>query len=262
MEPGAFWGIASFLGASLVTIFIFFVQQRLAKRTMVRQMRATARLLTRATGREVYLNGIPDAEDPELRVLAAKGLAAMRKHKWDRAVGLFSKALGHAGGTKESAALHNLIGTCHYVPGEWGRALASFSESARLAVEFGDKTGAAHALGSIGALHLDMGKLDDALDCLGASLNVFRELRDRHGEANCLSSIGLVLYAKGELGEALKFHEEALGMYREVGDRRGEASELGNFGVVYMAEGELSKALERSEQALAHNSGDIIIPGT
>jgi len=250
VDAGAFWGILSFVGAAVVAFIFFLIQDRRAKSAMVRQMLATAKMLSQAMGKEIPLDGIPEAEDPKLKVYTAKGLAAMRKCKWDKAIRLFQKALGHAAGTKPSVALFNLVGLCYDTPGRLSQALDSYEESARLAQQCGDKQGRGAALGNIGTVYSVKGEPDKALKYLEDALAIHREIGYQEGVASDLGNIGLIYRAKGEPDKALKYHEDALAIHREVGYREGVASALGNIGLIYSDKGEPDKALVCLAEAL------------
>jgi hypothetical protein len=123
MSEGLFYCVLSVGGAGLMAVVIMWIQERRSRARDIRMIRANAELLSRATGHAVYLDGIPEAEDPKLKYLAARGLVAMRKWNWDKGLRLFEKALVHAGSTKSAVGLYNLIGLCNERLYRWDDAL-------------------------------------------------------------------------------------------------------------------------------------------
>jgi tetratricopeptide (TPR) repeat protein len=196
-----------------------------------------------------YFDGLPESE-PAVRVPFEKGRAAMAAYKWDEAISHFEEAMEHAAGT-ELAALHGLVGRCHYVPGRWQEALESHEESARLAEQFGDKQGKADALDSIGAIWLDRGESTKAPAKHEEALALAREAGARPQEARALVNIGVFHYVSGEPAKAYRYYKDALKIYEETGDRQGQASLLCNIGLAHSMSGEPDKALEYCNQSLA-----------
>ena len=175
-----------------------------------------------------YYDGL-DKSKPAVRNPFEKGRAAMEAYKWDEAIGHFQDAMKHAAGT-EQVALCSLVGACHYAPGRWRQALASFEESARLAEQFTDKQGKAVALDNIGVLWRGRSVYDKALENFEAALKLAREVGARREEASALGNIGRVRLFQGESKDVvLRYFQDALKISQEAGDRYGQAAELINI---------------------------------
>jgi tetratricopeptide (TPR) repeat protein len=181
------------------------------------EMRETAKQVTLVTGRAVYLDGIPDAKDSELKAQTARGLTVMQVRKWDDAISHFQEAFNRSESLEQSAALLSLIGSCHFEQCRWQQALDSFSESARLAGQAGDKPGRAHALNYIGSVYSNKGELDHALKNHEEALAIAREAGYSHGEASTLSNIGLLYATQGKPDKALPMLVEARLIFLGIG---------------------------------------------
>jgi tetratricopeptide (TPR) repeat protein len=197
-----------------------------------------------------YRGGLPESE-PAVRVPFEKGRAAMAAYKWDEAIEHFKEATKHAAGA-ELAALHGLVGRCHFQPGRLKEALESQEESARLAEQCGDKQGKANALDRIGMIWRDRDELDKAREYHEQALTIAREIGARQEEAYALRNLGGLHIIKGESAKALRHSEDALKILEGIGDREGQALLLGDIGIELdcSEKGEKDRVLQYFERSV------------
>ena len=121
--------------------------------------------------------------------------------------------------------------------------------------------GAAHS--GFAAAYGSMGQFDKALGHSKQQLAIAVELGDATFRAAALGNLGHAFHSLGQPAEGNQFIHEALEIYRTEGDHDGECIQHANLGVTLTALGQRDLALEehRKEFALAerHNLTDRII---
>ena len=211
-----------------------------------------------------FLDGLPQAKNPELRAafedaraLQKEGYEAQSAHKHREAIACFTRALALAEDDSQRAALHLLRGNSYAYISQYKEAEGDYRETLELAESISPAEDAAQAraaaLGNLGIVYTDRGELAKAEEHHKQSLEIHMEIGNRRGEAQELGNLGLVYYLRGDLNKAEKHHKRSAAIHRDLGNRLNEAQAISNLGNVYSQSGDLGKAEEHYKQALKIN---------
>lgn len=165
-----------------------------------------------------------------------------------RALALAERALDLArrgDSPSEVAQATNRLGVAHYHLGNYERALAHYTDAARIAEEAHDLETTANTLNNIGVLYYFWGNLDRALEHYRRTLDLHRRMDDPRGLASALNNLGAVAHAAERHEEALDYFQGSLELYDELGDTDRVASSHDNIGLALLG-------LERRQEALSH----------
>ncbi|PWT81247.1 MAG: hypothetical protein C5B57_10890, partial [Blastocatellia bacterium] len=120
----------------------------------------------------------------------------------------------------EAASWHQL-GRIYQEQRQWDEAERHYREAARINVERGHITAAAHTWGKMALLAQEAGKPRSAEDWYRKALDVYRQVGDHKQVADVLNSLAALLRNQSDrLGDALELAEEALA----VAQRRDRAA--------------------------------------
>ena len=201
----------------------------------------------------IWLDGIAETDDKELKILTSQALEYAKKEEHAKAVEYIEKALLITVTASERAALKNLIGGSLLVIGKTKESIINFQDVLVIAERFDSieiKTVVIEAFNQLSKIYHTIGDLKSALNFHGKAIRLSREIGDRQGEAKALGNISNISSDKGETDEALKYLKEALKIDREIGYRQGEAFDLSNISNIYSDKGETDEALKYLKEAL------------
>jgi tetratricopeptide (TPR) repeat protein len=173
-------------------------------------------------------------------------------------IDLHTRLQGHLTDPWTTAASLLNLGTCHFLLGDYPRAIELYQQALTIAREIGDRQVEATALGNLGNSYGDLSQTERAIELYQQALAIDGEIGDRLGEATDLCRLGICYAALGQTHQAIELHEQALAIAQGLGDRQGEATYLANLGLYYADLGQTHQAIELYQQALtiAREIGD------
>lgn len=121
------------------------------------------------------------------------------------------------------------LGTAHSLI-QPQKAISSYRQAVKIAVESKDLFGKGNALGGLGNAYASIGQDAMAIECYNQCLLLLSELSDQRGTARTLTHLGNIYAGRGESRVAIEFYEQALEIAKVIDDRRGEAAALCNLG--------------------------------
>jgi predicted ATPase/serine/threonine protein kinase len=135
--------------------------------------------------------------------------------------------------------------------GDYASADALIGESLEIALQLGDKQGAAVFLNALAIIALDRGDLSVARSVFEESLVLWRELGDQKSIARSLSNLANIVKLQGDNAGAGSLYVEALSIFRRIGDWTGVAWSMNYQGDVARDQGDSAAARTMYEQSLA-----------
>ena len=137
------------------------------------------------------------------------------------------------------------LGWCHYMLGDYERALSFLTQSDALAATHGYAGERQLALQMAGNVHHRQGDGARAADAFRRSLAIARELGDQKRAAELLSNLAIVALDRGQIDAAAAFVTEALQIKRGIGDFAAIQHSLLTQGQIEERRGEHSAAEQR-----------------
>ncbi|MDQ5854174.1 MAG: tetratricopeptide repeat protein, partial [Chloroflexota bacterium] len=134
---------------------------------------------------------------------------------------------------------------------DYGRAVALFEQSLRLARELKDTRHIARLLGDLGHVARLQGDHRQAVTRLVESKALARELGDERTLGFSLSNLGMIAHAEDDAAQAVSLLEEALALARERGDHISMAWTLAYLGWVAKDQGDCGRAAALGAEGLA-----------
>ncbi len=172
----------------------------------------------------VYVDGLPEAEKPEVRDHFSEGKRLQGAESHREAIQEFLKAFAASENGHQRSALHLLIGNSFLRLSELREAEGYYHQAISAAAEVGDVHGQAAALGNLGLVYEISGDLDAAEEHHKRALALHEEIGDKLGQAETLGNLGNVYIQRGDLDAAQDHVAKALDINKEIGDRDGQAS--------------------------------------
>jgi predicted ATPase len=166
-------------------------------------------------------------------------------------LGRLLKLPGATGATKSRMRALFAAGVLTAEQGDYGSADRLMIESKDIALQLGDKTGAAVSLNALAVLKRDRGDIATAHALFDESLELWRELGDLKAVARGLSNLANVVKLKRNYDLARSLYGECLSIFRGLGDKTGVAWSLNYQGDVAREQGDSTAASALYEQGLA-----------
>ncbi|MFY9561770.1 MAG: protein kinase [Terriglobales bacterium] len=166
-------------------------------------------------------------------------------------LGKLLKLAGAAAPTKARARALFAAGVLAGEQGDYGSADALIRESLNIALQLGDKQGAAVSLNALAVHARDRGDVAVACSLYEESLALWRELGDQKAAARSLSNLANVVELQGDYARARSLYAECLLIFQELGDRTGVAWSTNYQGDVARDQGDFAAARTLYEQGLA-----------
>ena len=173
---------------------------------------------------------------PEIAEVIARGQAAEREGRRDRACTLYEQALHGLRGPEHAplaCSLLRWVARCRLEGGDLDAAQDAASAALAVAEQAGHGTSLAHSLNVLGNVLRQRGELDEAQSLY---LRALAEAR-RAGEATLVAmveqNIGVVSHIRGDLRATLKRYRASLAAHRALGEHHYTAHALNNLGMLY-----------------------------
>ncbi len=205
------------------------------------------------------LAGHVDNNRSAIVTAAATLLASLTR--WDIAGELYAELLELAtsgASLEDEFRGHVGLGQIAQHRGNYTEAIEHFDHALQLAIEVGDTTGIADAIGSRGAVQFLQGLMTESIESHRRQLEIAEEMGDRRRIASAIGSIGIAVAAQGGYAEAMEHFERQLSICDELGDRAGIVTASGNVGNVLYSQGRFTDALEfcRRQLLVSEELGD------
>jgi tetratricopeptide (TPR) repeat protein len=185
----------------------------------------------------LYLNGIMDTDDVELKRLTKAAIELAEKEEYAKAVEKIEQALMHTVKPIERVALNAILGNCLLILGKTKHAINNFNDILAMSEGFDnveEKTVTVRVLNDLGNAYEILGKMDRCIKCYETSIQLAKEIGDRKGEVSALGNLGNVYSALGQVEKVADYYGQALTIASEIGDGKGEGIDLGNLGNSYL----------------------------
>ena len=166
-------------------------------------------------------------------------------------LGKLLKMAGAAAATKARARALFSAGVLASEQGDYAAAEGLVRESLEIALDLGDKQGAAVSLNALAINARGRGDLSVARSLFEGSLDLWREVGDQKAVARSLSNLANTAKLQGDNGRARTLYGECLSIFQELGDRTGVAWSMNYQGDVARDQGDSVAAGTLYEQALA-----------
>jgi predicted ATPase/DNA-binding winged helix-turn-helix (wHTH) protein/tRNA A-37 threonylcarbamoyl transferase component Bud32/predicted negative regulator of RcsB-dependent stress response len=166
-------------------------------------------------------------------------------------LGKLLKLPGAAVPNKARACVLFAAGALANGQGDYASADALIGASLEIALQSGDKQGAAVSLNALAINARDRGDLSVARSLLEESLVLWRELDDQKSVARSLSNLANIVKMQGDNAGADSLYGEALSIFRRIGDWTGVAWTMNYQGDVARHQGDAAAARTTYEQSLA-----------
>ena len=143
---------------------------------------------------------------------------------------------------------------------EYDRAIAAWSEAAKIYAALGDTASLGPAYDNIGVTYAKLGQYRPAEQALRRRIAVARDNRDRPGEVYGLNNLGNVLLQAGQIVVAKAAFTDALTIAESIQHDAGIGLSLSNLGLVATFENDLDTAVQYLESAAAYryDAGDVL----
>jgi predicted ATPase/DNA-binding winged helix-turn-helix (wHTH) protein len=166
-------------------------------------------------------------------------------------LGKLLKLAGAAAPTKSHARALFAAGVLAGEQGDYASADALIRESLDIALQLGDKQGAAVSLNALAVHARDRGDVAVASSLYEESLALWRELGDQKAVARSLSNLANLVELQCDYARARSLYAECLLIFQELGDRTGVAWSMNHQGDVARDQGDFTAARTLYEQGLA-----------
>ncbi len=197
---------------------------------------------------------LADDNNPQ-RILALDGLgkAYTQQGDYPTAMNLAEKALKLARDYRDQAGTaHALVtlGDVAFQQGDYPTAQAHFNESLSLFREQGTYTGIVGAFNRLGKIATLKGDKNTARTYLEESLALCQAVGDRQQLSSILNNLGNMALDQGDSEATRSYYERSLKIRREIGDRNGVGGSLGNLAILAIRQGNIDQGLEFAEASL------------
>jgi len=195
-----------------------------------------------------YQGGDYDAAAQVLLAIAFDYLIQWGHYRYT--IDLHTRLLGQLTDPGTRRASTSSLGSCHFLLGDYDRAIQLYEQALPLARGVGDQRGEAAALGNLANCYAVDGQIHRAIELFDQVVTLARETGFHQAEATALGNLASCYAVLGQTRRAIDLHERALIIDREFGYRQGEAEELGTVANCYAVLGQTRRAIELSKQAL------------
>jgi len=151
-----------------------------------------------------------------------------------------------------------VLGTSHWVKGNYPESLNYFEKELALEKKLGDKAGIAATLNKFGIVYSDLGNNIKALDYFERSLKLREEIGDKDQIAYTLNSLGDLYYDQGNTVKAIDYFTRNLAI-RKMIDSTNTPLSLNNIGKSYTKQGDFDIALDYFQKSLKMSETNLDI---
>jgi tetratricopeptide (TPR) repeat protein len=142
------------------------------------------------------------------------------------------------------------LGNLELIRGNFDKAVAQFSMSAKIFQELNDSHRAPKSLSALAVVYIRQWKLSEALKNLFLSLNLEEKNKDINGAAGCLLNIGVVFFKMGDFEKAKYYFRQSLEIYIKLKDSQRINVAITNLGSVFGEQGKTDSALYYYQKTL------------
>jgi len=217
--------------------------QQLGERAAVIDSIAKRLLLLRRLNdaEAAYQQALALADHPELpatwraSILGQLGIVAQEQRRFDEAAGYYRQSLDIAlehGDRHGAASTYRQLGRLAEEQHRLDEAASYCQQALDIALEYGDRHGAALIYHQLGRLAQAQHRFAEAADYYRLSLDIELEYGDRHGAALIYHQLGRLAQAQYRFAEAVGYYRQALDIKLQYGDRHGAASTYHQLGSV------------------------------
>ena len=152
---------------------------------------------------------------------------------------------------RESAAIHDKIGSLLVTQGEDSLAMEHFIRSLKHRQAIEDHIGITFSFNYIGDIHIRWNNIDQAYDFFSRALLIAVETGDLPSKALTFSNLGRIFLYRNDLKQALKHFRTALDIQNDLGNKDRVSYNLNKLSEIYIQQGRHERALSLLENSLA-----------